>query len=375
MSIYATNRMGHMDTATAVANEAYGASDIGRILYESQVNDQAIFEAIVVSDLREIQGIREGTLLESEIQALNEASIKGFFEKIKARLKQFWEKVKGVFKDIIAKIALFVMRDGKKFVKRFDEVTKGFTMKGELTGCKYFTKKGLAIIKVPVVSDIETKINAQKNAESIDKKAVVSAELAVAIEGKPLTNPTEKEFKEAAIEALFTPKTINASNYDGIVKVLKSVVSDGKDDIKALREKEKKIEKEIKEAGEKIKKAEKLALGMSPSKEEKKDNAHVIRNISALVSAYEQSTSIIMGLAISATKKNIKNSYSILNKIMKLAGGGVHESADLVFEAAVAEGEVEEALEEGIEEVTETEKEAIEELKDAVDEEIKAEEE
>ena len=46
MSIYAANnRMGRASDATVVANESYGANDIGRILYETQVNDQAIFEA------------------------------------------------------------------------------------------------------------------------------------------------------------------------------------------------------------------------------------------------------------------------------------------------------------------------------------------
>ena len=68
MSIYSTNdRVGA--AATIVADESYRPSDIGRIMYESQLNDQAIFEATLMADFAEINGLREGTLLESEIAA------------------------------------------------------------------------------------------------------------------------------------------------------------------------------------------------------------------------------------------------------------------------------------------------------------------
>jgi hypothetical protein len=36
---------------------------MGRILYESECNDMAFFEAILASDFREIQGLQDGTLL------------------------------------------------------------------------------------------------------------------------------------------------------------------------------------------------------------------------------------------------------------------------------------------------------------------------
>ena len=114
MSIYAANnRMGRASDATVVANESYGANDIGRILYETQVNDQAIFEAVLASDFAEIQGLREGTLLESEVQALNEMTTKEFFAQMKDRLMKFWAKIKAVFKSAIAKMVYFLTAESE----------------------------------------------------------------------------------------------------------------------------------------------------------------------------------------------------------------------------------------------------------------------
>ena len=121
MSIYSTNRMGHAASATVVANEAYTGSELGRVLYESQVNDMAIFEAVIASDLKECEGLREGTLLESEIAAFTEASVKEFFKAMGDRIKEFWGKIKGAFKAVIQKISAYVLKDGKAYVAEFEK--------------------------------------------------------------------------------------------------------------------------------------------------------------------------------------------------------------------------------------------------------------
>ncbi len=374
MSIYAANRMGHVSTATAVANESYGANDIGQILYESQLNDQALFEAIVVSDLRELKGIREGTLLESEITALNEASIKGFFENVKARLKKFWEKVKGVFKNVIAKIAVFVAKDGKKFVKVFESNYKGF--KGEpIKNCRLLLfgntgKEANDYFDFPEVESIKKEIEAKKNAEKIDKTAIIAEELAKSI-GRKGKSYSPKEYKIEVKKMLFDDQTrdVDERNVTAVINYAKDILNTGAKSIKDLRDMEKDIEKGIKKAEKEIKDAEKAALGDSPSKEAKKDNSNVIRNISALVSAYEQVTSIVMGTATAAVRANIRNAYSILNKIMHQSMG----SSSVTTESAciVAEETFDDALNTNMEELDQDTKEAIENVIDAADPDIK----
>lgn len=362
MSIYATNRMGRVAEATAVANESYTGNDIGQILYESQLNDQALFEAIVLSDLKEIKGLREGTILESEIQALNEASIKGFFEAVKKRLKAFWEKVKGVFKTVIAKIALFVTGDGKKFVKNFEENYKGF--KGELKGCKVVKKDMKEFFNFPEVEDVKKKIDGKKNDESIDKKEIIAAELGASLKGHT-GSLTPKEFKAEAKKVVFGDGVSITESNHAEINMMKDVVGTGRKTIKDLKAAEREIEKGIKKAGQEIKEAEKLALGMSPSKDDKKDNRNVIRNISALVSTYEQVTSIVMGTAIACARANLRNSYSVLNKIMHISMG----SSTVTTESAAiaAEDTVDEVLDSSAEELDDETKEAVEEVIAAAD--------
>ena len=372
MSIYSNNRMGHVSTATAVANESYGANDIGQILYESQLNDQALFEAIVVSDLREIKGIREGTLLESEITALNEASIKGFFENVKARLKKFWEKVKGVFKSIIAKIALFVAKDGKEFVKVFEKNYKGF--KGEpIKDCRLLLfgnsgKEANDYFNFPEIESIKKSIESKKNDEKIDKSSIIGVELAKSI-GHNSKSYTPKEYKIEVKKMLFDQThDVNEKNASAVITYAKDILNTGAKSIKDLREMEKEIEKGIKKAEKEIKDAEKAALGDSPSKEAKKNNNNVIRNISALVSAYEQVTSIVMGTATAAVRANIRNAYSILNKIMHQSMGS--SSVNTESACILAEETFDNDLNTNMEELDQDTKEAIENVIDAADPDI-----
>lgn len=117
MPLYSTNRLQNMGNVKVSANESYvGSAGLGRLMLEAAQNDMAIFEAVIFNDFQEVRGIREGTLLESELQSLNEANIKGFFESLKKTLQKFWEKIKGVFKTVYAKLTQYLVHNGKAFV-------------------------------------------------------------------------------------------------------------------------------------------------------------------------------------------------------------------------------------------------------------------
>ena len=167
MSIYSNNRTGVAATATLVANESYKSNDIGRILYESAVNDMAFFEAVIASDFNEIKGLREGTLLEAEVAALNEASAKEFFKGMAERVKKFWAKIKGAIKAAINKLAAYVLKDGKAFVAEFEAAEKKYgKFTGKIEGVKLYNGGIRCIYLVHIREQRTTDIPPNKGAHA-----------------------------------------------------------------------------------------------------------------------------------------------------------------------------------------------------------------
>ena len=367
MSIYAANnRMGRASDATVVANESYGANDIGRILYETQVNDQAIFEAIVASDLAEIQGLREGTLLESEIEALNENSVKGFFQRMKERLMAFWAKIKGVFKSAIAKIAYFLTGDASKFIKIFDKEYKKekfVEAKAKIENIKIFDLD--KVEKLPKTGDFEDKIKAQKGGDKVDKAKVIAAELGSYVKASEVA---PADFKKKLAEFLLGDHkdgfTIDGSNVDKAIELAKNQLTTGKNTVKTLKQLEADVDRGLKDLKDKLTKAEKEALGKDASKEDKDKSGNVIANIAALVSCYETVTSNVCSGMIGACKANTKTAYSVLNKILHACkkGAPVSESA-----AVAVEDEVDAALDIDPAEISAEDQAAMDEIIDSVE--------
>ena len=117
MPIYSKNRSGAVAEAKVTG---FGMNDTGRALYESCINDRTIFNAMIKHDMNEINGLKEGTILESEIQSLNERSFKELVGSFVKALEGLWQKIQGIFKDAIDKIAEYIYGNGKKFVAEFD---------------------------------------------------------------------------------------------------------------------------------------------------------------------------------------------------------------------------------------------------------------
>lgn len=341
MPIYSNNRMGHMSTTAVAANESYTSNDIGRILYESQVNDMAIFEAVLASDFREIKGLQEGTILESEIAALNETTAKEFFSAMKERIKKFLAKVKGVIKDIITKIAIYVTRDGKKFVKEFEKIwaQKKSYFDRTIEAKTYNTKQ----FKLPSMQTIEGKIKSYKTITgTVDKTELLKKELGGLL-GKPELSPDE--FKKEYRLQISNIVKINSSNVENFIKDAKVVLNSGSKEIATLKETQADIEKNISTIEDILKKSEKDLISKNSTKEDKNNVNLNISKISALVSVYESLVTIFMGCKISAVKANIKS----VNKYMREIVGNIkNESATFIESAvSVAEDDVDEALNSG----------------------------
>lgn len=132
MGVYSIDRhsMSGLNYAEDIAaNESYTHEcGIERLLFESELNDMAIFEAIIKNDMQTVVGLNEGTILESELDSLNEAAGGSFFKRIIEFFRKLIEKVKGIIKSFIAKITILCTRDNKKLVEKYkkDVAKKNF---------------------------------------------------------------------------------------------------------------------------------------------------------------------------------------------------------------------------------------------------------
>lgn len=372
MSIYAANnRMGRASDATVVANESYGANDIGRILYETQVNDQAIFEAVLASDFAEIQGLREGTLLESEVQALNEMTTKEFFTQMKDRLMKFWAKIKAVFKSAIAKMVYFLTGDASKFLKAFEKEYKyenyvaGAKEKGkEFKGRKHIDQAKLAE-KVKAIPDAEfykKAIAKAKDSDRMNKSELIAVALGKQLNATSGTVIAPKDYQQSVINNLAT----ETKDVKKFVEFAKDALANNKGCIKGLKETQAAIEKKLGEVKAELTKAEKDLITKDSSKEDKKKSDLSVSNIATMVSAFETVTANIVNAYIRCYKLNIRTAYSGLNEILSIARKGVDKT---VAESApiVAEDEVDVALDTDIKDLPAETQSAIEAEVDAVE--------
>ena len=109
-----------------VANESYdGIVGAYTAVEENAVNEHRIFESIIGRDFTEAY-VAAGALDESALEAVNEASLGGIWEKVKAFFKKMAEKIAGVIKSIKDRIVIAFTRDGKELVRKYDKqiVTK-----------------------------------------------------------------------------------------------------------------------------------------------------------------------------------------------------------------------------------------------------------
>lgn len=329
MGIYSSNRIGSSVGVSKTKVGKYNSMEFGRIMYESECNDQKLFEAILKSDFREIQGLREGTLLESEIQRLNEASISEMIASLQERIKAFWQKIKKVFDNAITWISAYVAQNGKAFVKKFKArmAHKKKSWSGseetELIDESKFRKLTIPPGVEAIERDIRSKMSA---ANKIEKSKVVGAALTSVLKTGGVSAEVDDadDYKTKATEAIFQKITVKAGDIDRLCGILET----GSTCIKDLQASKKVSEKAIQALGKRLKKAERDA-----SVESGTSHADIIRNINALVGAYETVISATSKTAIKAVQQNMKNSRIVLAKVLS----DLNEDDEVQHNSAVLE--------------------------------------
>ena len=284
MSIYSTNRSGTIAFDTTPLNEDYLGEDIGIIMSETEKNDMAFFEAIMYSDFAEIQGLREGTLLEADAKEANKKSIKSYGEQIGKALSKFWAKIQALFRSAMEKIAAYTGSDGKKVYNSLAAAIKangGWS--GKVEGVTRYDLLDNVFLVPAGVSNFDFKApTAPENASSKD---FVKKYLRMRIDSDDVT---PGNYVKKALEKARKVETMSSSNYTDWA----STITDAKFNIKTLKEYEKSAKKTIDAGASAVRKA----CGMN------------ITNIAALnsqVSALQTVVSTICRAGIAASRANI----------------------------------------------------------------------
>lgn len=327
MGIYSANRTGRLDVSQIKANESYTATDFGRIMYESAVNDKIVFESILANDFNEIKAMREGTLLESEVKALNEKSAKEFFKMIKTRVMEFFGKIKGAIKNAINWVSAHILKNGKALVKEFNEKNSKHTYAGQKFSVKTKIRTDfdpMPKFEAKSVTDIKDYINKEKVNKDVDKSALVSWELykllqSAGCKNLGTTGLSPAEYKAKVFEASFEDKTLNSSDSSIINKML-DVVGNVTTSVKELKKKEKTVQKVIQQVSAEIKAAEQdMDRGENPTT----TASEAITSINLIVSALETMTTTVISTQIKVVNTEVK----LYSKALKSIMGYMHEGA------------------------------------------------
>lgn len=311
MAIYSTNNKPN----SLNENYSYTHNDIGLILYESEINDMRIFEATLQADFAQITGLREGTLLESEVEAADEANKVGLMEAIKKALEKFWQKIKEVYDNAIHLFKRYIMKDGKEFVKDFDKVWDA--AKSNKEGYRLFDDTVENAIYEYVLNK-ESKLNITPTAVSniiIDFKKKnkfkdgmydasihdddIKAQIYTHLCGREIDNNEDfMDYIKAA--CLNSGTTITASNIDTVVKTMKEQLTSN-------------IVKDLEKAKDKC-------LDVVKSYQDqvlKDDGKGNIGYMNMLTNAMESVVTTLCSTEISCAKIALKNSRKYLEAIMK----------------------------------------------------------
>lgn len=310
MPIFSGNRVsGGMNI---VANENYGEHDFGRVLYESAINDGIVFNSAVLREFKEIDAIREGTMINSELKAFQEFSAREAWDGLKEKLKKLWEKIKGIFKKVTAKLAVWFVRNGKAYVAMNKHL-----LHADVGGCK------IPEFRTGSDADYEKLLSDKLSkyvSEGLNAKDTVAGNNGSTIEGH--VNKIISRFygvelesgsgdvSKAFIDKAFPNKHTNVEfgKLQGItVSKLFDVISTGKKPIKDLKKAEKEADKSIKAV---IKEIDKMSKNRKEGETDKYYKA-----ASKYCSDYQTALTKVTKAQIAMVKFNIKQCRACVSKL------------------------------------------------------------
>lgn len=307
MPIYSRDSIG--SGLKVVANENYSYADMGRILSECVQNDMTLFNAVLKNDFQENAAIREGTMVSSELTAFREFSAREAWRSLKAKLQKLWEKIKGVFRQVYAKLSVWLVRNGKAFVAMNRKVLAN---KAGLNDCeipKYRKPTGwdYTAAALTLANTAKGYINGRDKSGDIgageikvdDKRNEL---LSSVVSGATAENYAEK-FKDKAFEA----ETDTTWGKIGNLEALFAKITSKSDALKKLKKCEKETDKSIRSMISSIEKA---------SSDAEKVAQNAFKRASATCSAYESAVTMTCKNAIACIKFDVAQSRQIVGKLV-----------------------------------------------------------
>lgn len=291
MPIYSNNRTGSMVESTV---KGYTCNDFGRIIYESQLNDMAFFEAALNCDFNEIKGLREGTLLEAEVKEENKKSFKAFLASIKTRILKTFEKIKQAISDFINRLASYALGSGVKFKDNFNNTVKKSigninNWNGSIKDVQYIDisdkNKILTFKRFEDFSQIKNYLANNRGGGALKKHLLFD-------------NATPAEYNDAVRKTIKT-MTLNNSKVNDLL----DAVANSKSDIAYLKSLEKRTDN--------------YARTLNKEIESLKDTDNVsVEDINRFCTDVESAYSIITRTKIGAIKFNTKSYRAALNRVL-----------------------------------------------------------
>lgn len=321
MPIYSRNSVGSDITVTA--NENYSFSDMGRILVECAQNDMLVFNAALKNDFKENAAIREGTMVSSELSSFREFSVKEAWGNLKAKLKKLWEKIKGVFRQVYAKLTVWLVRNGKAFVALHRKTLANKTGLDSVKIPKYYARKSGAFEK-DLAGEIKKEFDdkfGEKGfgtiAGTTDRRtaeAQTNEMLSKALKAVGGGETTADGFAEAYKKAVFNEMTDTTwgevKKSVGSLEALFTNISGRSDAIKKLKKQEKDADKAIRAAISTLNSKEKKA------EDNIKGSGENFKSASTTCSAFERAITLCTRSQIAAIKTSVQQDRMVVGKLV-----------------------------------------------------------
>ena len=223
-----------------------GAAGAAMAALEGQYNSMAIFESAIASDFQEAMALKEG----QDIEALQEAGIKGMFEAIINFLKKLGDKIKSLFTKFIAKMESYMKKDTKAFVEKyraqvnkkanFKDMKAKFSKPLITNGHAYIWNKDY-IINHLNITDYES--NPDKDDDTYDADDQIDKFLTTSLNGK---STSRKEFHNDLHDLMYDTEEIKDDWNLGDINDVMSRLVDADKAISNLKSKNDSLQTQIK---------------------------------------------------------------------------------------------------------------------------------
>lgn len=334
MPIYSRNSIGSV--ATVAANENYSYADMGRILVECVQNDMTVFNAALLNDFKENSAIREGTMVASELTSFREFSVKEAWGNLKEKLKKLWEKIKGVFRQVYAKLTVWLVRNGKAFVALHRKTLANKTGLNDVKIPKYL-KRNEAVFKLDIAGSLRDRFDKFMTGATIagttDRRSAedqASSMLKTALgshaKGEVTASNFAEEFKKAAFDEM-TDTTFGAIGVP--LETMYSNITGKSKAIKELKDAERKVDKAIRDAIKTLDSKEKKA------EDANKGGGENYKSASTTCSAFERAITLATRAQIQAIKTGVQQDRMVIGK---LAAASPNKESALLEQMAWFEG-------------------------------------